>query len=507
MDIDTPVTFFRKLSPLKFIGGVFIVLCSLLLVRSYQPTLLEQVLSRGELHVVSRNGPTTYYETANGLAGFEYELLKGFADELGVELVIEDEKRIEDMLYQVASGAHYDLAAASITVTPRRSQKVLFSDPFMDVRQQIIYNTRKNAPKSSKDLVGRDLIVSSKSSHLEQLRDLKNLYPQLEWREIADAEMFDLLEMVHKGEADLALIDSHIFDLHKYAYPRAKVAYDLTETQQLAWAFPKLADKSLYQAAQNYLARIKEDGTLASITENFYSPPPIAEGETADALMFTYRLEERFPRFREYVVAAAEEFEVDWKLIAAISYQESHWDHKAVSPTGVRGLMMLTNATASEVGVSDRVDPKQSIFGGARYFKNLLARIPSRVTDEEDRLYMALAAYNVGLGHLEDARVITQKNGDNPNKWEDVRKYLPLLSKRQHYSQTKHGYARGWEPVHYVKKVANYHKILVWHEEQELRRLAVAQFDGRIDGEVKAQSHPENTLSSNGINPSTLSIL
>lgn len=488
----------RQFSKAKIVTVFLLVLCTLLLARSYQPTLLEQVQTGGELQVVSRNGPTTYYEGPGGFSGFEYELMKGFADELGVKLVIKDERRIDDMIYQLSTRGNYHLAAAGIVVTPRRSNKVLFSQPFMEVHQQVIYNTRKPAPKKPEDLIGRDLVVSNKPAHLERLRELQATFPELSWREVPGAEMFDLLEMVHEGEAELAIVDSNIFELHRYVYPRAQVAMDISEPQPLAWAFPDNKDRSLYEAAEAYLTRIKADGTLQRVTENFYRPPPIEEVTTADALMFTYRLRDRFPQWEEHLKEAAETYDLDWKLLAAISYQESHWDPKAVSPTGVRGLMMLTRATASEVGVSDRVDPKQSIFGGAQYFKNLLARIPARVTDEEDRLYMALAAYNVGLGHLEDARVLTERHGDDPNKWENVRKYLPLLSKRQYYTTTRHGYARGWEPVAYVKKVRNYHKIMAWHAEQEERRIAVAQHDQRSDDE-KARDVSGNILSRNSL--------
>jgi len=502
--LDTRMIF-RKPSLFKVTVAFALVLCTLLLARSYQPTLLEQVLADGELRVASRNGPTTYYEGPNGYSGFEYELIKGFADELGVKLVIEDEKRIDDMLYRLSTRSDYHFAAAGILVTPKRSQKVMFSHSFMEVHQQVIYNTRKRAPSSINDLVGRDLVVTAKNAHIDRLKELKIDYPDLTWREVPGAEMFDLLEMVHKGEADVAIIDSNIFELHRYVYPRAQAAFEINEPQHLAWAFPAGNDTSLFDMAQQYLERVKEDGTLQRITDNFYRPPPIEEVTTADALMFTYRLEERFPQWESHLRAAAEEFDVDWKLLAAISYQESHWDPKAVSPTGVRGLMMLTLAAASEVGVNDRVDPKQSIFGGAQYFKNILGRIPARVTDEEDRLYMALAAYNVGLGHLEDARVLTEKHGDNPNKWDDVRKYLPLLSKRQYYTKTRHGYARGWEPVAYVKKVRNYHKIMAWHAEQEERRIAVAQHDNRTQEEI-ARDAANNTLSRNSID-SALSVL
>lgn len=494
----------KVLDPLpRLLMGLFLVSCSLLLVRSYQPDTLERVLMEGELHVISRNGPTTYYEGPNGYTGFEYTLIKGFAEELGVKLVITDEEDLGKMLHRVSQGKHH-LAAAAITATPARSKKVAFTQSFTEVRQQLIYHSRKPSPTSVLDLMGKDLVVVANSSHVERLWELKETYPELSWRELPGVEAIDLLEMVHRGEADAAIIDSNAYALNRYAYPRAKVAFDISEPQQLAWAFPRSKDMSLYEAAEAYLRRIRDDGTLQTIALNFFQPMPIEEVTAGDALMFTYRLENRFPLWEQDLRAAAEKFELDWKLLAAISYQESHWDPQAVSYTGVRGLMMLTLAAASEVGVSDRVDPKQSIYGGAQYFRNLLERIPARVTNPDDRLYMALAAYNVGLGHLEDARVLTQKNGDDPNKWADVRKYLPLLSKRQYYTQTKHGYARGWEPVAYVKKVRNYRKILDWYSVQEERRLALVENNRPEDGETRTST---TNLSRNNLNTSALSVL
>lgn len=494
----------RRTGLIRLFSLTALIGCTLLLVRSHQPTVLDSILVEGELRVISRNGPTTFYEGSDGYTGFEYTLIKGFADELGVKLVIDDEANLGKVLQHVNRGS-YHLAAAGITVTPKRSKKVTFSHPFLEVSQELIYNSRLPAPESMLDLMGRDIIVVAQSAHAERLRELQEIYPELSWRELGGADMIDLLEMVHDGAADAAIVDSHAYTLNRYAFPRTLAAFEIGAPQHLAWAFPNSKDASLYDAAQAYLTRIREDGTLQQITDTFYQPMPIEEVTTGDALMFTYRLENRFPRWENDLRAAAEKFELDWELLAAISYQESHWDPDAVSPTGVRGLMMLTLATAGEVGVSDRANPNQSIFGGAQYFKNLLERIPARVTDPDDRLFMALAAYNVGMGHLEDARVLTQRHGGDPNKWSDVRKYLPLLSKEQYYTQTKHGYARGWEPVHYVKKVHSYRKILEWYSVQEERRMAVVQHDRRNGRERTSENSA--ALNRNSLNTTALSVL
>lgn len=494
----------------KLFSGLSLIFISLLLVRSYLPNTLEKVRTEGQLKVISRNGPTTYYEGPNGLTGFEYTLIKGFADELGVELVIEDEDSFNRILKEV-SGKQQHLAAAGITVTDSRSKQVRFTQSFMEVTQQLVYNSRTPAPESLLDLMGRDLVVIAESSHVERLLELRETYPELTWREEPNLEMIDLLEMVHSGNADYAIVDSNAYDINQHAYPRARIAFDISDAQQLAWAFPQSLDPSLFDAAQAYLGRIKQDGSLASLTQHFYQH--IDAVTTGDALVFSYRLEKRLPHLEEALKAAATEYDLDWQLLAAISYQESHWNPNAESRTGVRGLMMLTLATAGEMGVSDRVDPIQSIYGGAKYLRNLLDRIPARVQGE-DRMYMAIAAYNVGMGHLEDARVLTEINGGDPCKWADVRKNLPLLAKRQHYSKTKHGYARGWEPVAYVKNVRNYHKILAWHNQHEQRRLAVHQ-GNRMGNTLRASAETNletiepspSKFSRDSLNTSSLSVL
>ena len=487
-------------------SGLAIIAISLMLVRSYLPTTLEKVLTEGQLRVISRNGPTTYYEGPEGLTGFEYSLVKGFADELGVELVIQDEDSFGRIFNAVGEEQNH-LAAAGITVTPTRSKGVKFTRPFMKVKQQLIYNSRQPAPRDILDLMGKDLVVISESSHVERLQELRETYPELTWREEPALEMIELLEMIHKGEADYAIVDSNSYDLNRHAYPRAQTAFDISDAQDLAWAFAHSIDTSLFDAAQAYLDRVEQNGTLATLTDQFYKP--IVEVTTGDALLFSYRLEKRLPRWEEGLKEAAAKFDLDWQLLAAISYQESHWNPTAESRTGVRGLMMLTLATASDMGVKDRIDPSQSIYGGAKYFRNLLDRIPARVTGD-DRVYMALAAYNVGMGHLEDARVLTEIHGDDPNKWRDVRKHLPLLAKRQYYSQTKHGYARGWEPVAYVKNVRNYHKILAWHSQHEQRRLAVTHGE-KTDGQTHLPSETlqpvKSKFSRNSFNTSSLSVL
>tara|TARA_B100000161_G_scaffold253331_1_gene213750 strand:- start:15 stop:650 length:636 start_codon:yes stop_codon:yes gene_type:complete len=175
--------------------------------------------------------------------------------------------------------------------------------------------------------------------------------------------------------------------------------------------------------------------------------------------IFERKMNKQLPKYIDYFKKHTRNSIFSWQLIAALSYQESHWNHKAVSKTQVKGLMMLTKNTANYIGVKNRLDPNESVYGGVKYLENLFNRLPTSIVGS-DRIWMALAAYNVGLGHLEDARIITQRFGGNPNYWSDVKKYLPLLSKKRYYKKTKYGYARGNEPVIYVERIKAYLDII-----------------------------------------------
>jgi membrane-bound lytic murein transglycosylase F len=285
--------------------------------------------------------------------------------------------------------------------------------------------------------------------------------------------------MVNNGKYRYAVIDSNAYAIHRGLYPNTYVAFNLTQFQPIAWAFPQSEDDSLYRAARRFMLRANTNGLLAELREQYFGH--VSNMNAGGAQAFAKSSRERLPQWREKLVQAGEKYGLDWQLLAALSYQESHWNQHAKSPTGVRGLMMLTRATARDLGVN-RLDPAESIDGGARYFQQVRDKIPERIR-EPDRTWMALAAYNVGYGHLEDARILTEKMGHNPDKWTDVRNHLPLLAKRQYYKDSKHGYARGWEPVTYVQNIRHYYALLSWSSRIEEQRIATAraEADGLAD--------------------------
>ncbi len=446
-----------------------------------ETSVLAKIKAEGEMVVIMRPGSTTYYQGPDGQpAGLEYELSKRFADQLGVQLKIITPPSFPDIIPMVRRGeAHF--AAAGLSITDARQKEVRFGPGYQQITQQLIYRYGNPRPKSIADILDGDIEVVSGSSHVEQLATQQQQYPTLRWRENSELESEELLTFVWEHMIDYTIADSNEVALSQRFYPELRVAFDLGEPESLAWAFPLSDDDSLYDQAVIFFASLVDSGELAQLLERYYG-----HTESFDYVgtrKFKTHYYQRLQTYRALFENAAIENDIDWRLLAAISYQESHWNPKAVSPTGVRGMMMLTLTTARELGIRNRIDPKQSINGGARYLKSLMKRIPKRI-GEPDRTWLAIAAYNVGFGHLTDARIITGQRGLDPDKWVYVKESLPLLRQKKWYKNTRYGYARGNEPVMYVRNIRNYYDLMQ-----------------RISGDKENEQHAEDKLGESVITP------
>lgn len=422
------------------------------------PTKLQRILDEGQLVVVTRASPTTYYEGTEGPSGFEYDLARLFADHLGVELRILAPASLSAILPMVADG-RADLAAAGLAVTRERGGLVRFGPTYDRISQQLVYRKGTPPPASLADLDGQVIDVVSGSSHAERLKWLASGHPDINWYENEDADSRQLLHRVWKREISYTVANSNDVSLNQRLYPELRVAFDVTDPQALAWAFRKGEDDSLVAATEEFFAQIRDNGQLRQLHERYYGH--VQDFDYVETRRFISHIYARLPEYKPYFVAAAQRQNLDWRFLAAMGYQESHWNPAAVSPTGVRGIMMLTSTTASELGITDRIDPNDSIEGGARYFSLIKQRIAQDIA-EPDRSWFALAAYNMGLGHLEDARTLTARRGGDPLKWMDVKESLPLLARKEWFEQTRHGYARGYEALQYVENIRSYYDILVW---------------------------------------------
>src|SRR5262245_16584693 len=424
---------------------------------SRMPDALEQVRSLGALKVVTRNSPLAAYEGAAGLEGPEYELARGFAERLGVRLEITFVRSAAAALNAVARNRAH-VAAAGLVEGRDPIGRVRFGPVFQRIDQYFIYRVEDPLPKSPGDLVGRRIVVLKNSSHAASLAKLARQWPGLTWTGVKRGDALDLMDRVARGDADVTVADSTEFSLGRHFHPELRPAFKLAESEAVAWALSPHG-AILLDEVRRYFADIGSNGRLAEVLER--NRLALVRCERVDAASFVTGVRDRLPRYQAWFQEAAAETGIDWRLLAAIGYQESRWDETAVSSTGVQGLMMLTAETARRVGVANRAEPRDSIRGGARYYRLVEKTIPTRIP-EPDRTWLTLAAYNVGYGHLEDARVLTQRRGQDPDSWPDVRANLPLLAQERYFATLKRGYARGWEPVGFVRNVQTYAELLRW---------------------------------------------
>ena len=448
----------RHLPPL-----LLTALCLTFTTCSPVPCLLAQIEAEGELRVVTRNSPTTYYFGPDGETGPEYELAARLAERLGVQLHVYTVPRFGQILDDVSTRRAH-LAAAALSVTDQRLARVQFGPAYQHIRPQLIY--RRGSGSAPEDLLAARIEIVRGSAHVDALQRLRADIPELEWHETDEREVDELLGMVAQGDLDYTVADSNEFQIARHVYPDLDAAFDLGPDEPIAWAMPKCRCRQLRERISAMFAEIDASGELAALQRRYFDPTQ--DYDYVSTRAFVRHFDARLPRYRAYFVEAAADTGIDWRLLAAVGYQESHWDPNAVSPTGVRGIMMLTQRTAGMLDINDREDPRQSIIGGAIYLRMLHDRIPDRIP-EPDRTWMALAAYNIGWGHLEDARVIAEIRGLDPDNWEDVRSSLPLLTQRQWYARVRRGYARGWQPVHYIDNIQRYYNILQWMTAGEMQ--------------------------------------
>jgi len=437
------------------------------------PTQLEKIQQRGYLRILTLNSASTYFLDIDSPSGFEYQLARWFSESIGVEAGFITVSQFSDLYPELLYGTGDIVAAGLSEGESKFSSAVVYGPSYYEVKSQVLYrNGNVKRPDKLADIVGENLHIVRGSSQSRLLHNLKKEYPQLVWTELDDIGVEELIELVDTGEVNYIVADSHDISLQRRFFPELSIAFDLGEPRQLRWAFNVAEDDSLPTAINQFFKRIKEDGRLDQLIHRYYSH--VARFNYSDIQTFTQQLRERLPKYAQLFKKVAKTIDIDWRLLAAIGYQESHWNARAKSPTGVRGLMMLTQATAKQMKVKNRLDPAQSIRGGAGYFASIRDRIPERIL-EPDRSWFALAAYNVGLGHVEDARIITENNGGDPDKWIDVKKSLPLLARKKWYKQTKYGYARGWEPIKYVENIRLYYEYLIGSELKANRESGVLE--------------------------------
>lgn len=416
---------------------------------------LGKIKAYGKLVVLTRNAATTYYESRDGYSGIEYDMVISFAKYLGVKakFIVKDD--LSDLLGTLRDGKA-DFAAAGLTSTKERAEQFLFGPTYQMVTQQVVCRRGGKRPNKPADLAGLNIHVPVGSSYVNQLKKLKKLNEEINWKEVDNTDTETLLENVWQKKIDCTVADDNIVAINRRYYPELSVRFNLNKPEPLAWVLPDKAE-GLLDELEEWFEDYTDSGELENVMHRYYGY--IERFDYVDARAFQRKIKSHLPKYKNTFKKAAKKYHLSWTLLAAQAYQESHWRARAKSPTGVRGIMMLTRNTAKQLGIANRLDPIKSIMGGARYLNKLRKRLPKSVK-EPDRSWIALAAYNVGMGHIWDARKLAKSQNKNPDLWQEFSTVLPLLSQKKYYKNLKHGYARGHEPVSYVQNIRDYQDML-----------------------------------------------
>jgi membrane-bound lytic murein transglycosylase F len=419
---------------------------------------LRHVRERGVLRVGSTFGPMTYYLGAEGPEGLDYELARDFAASLGLELQVTAYPGTAGLRAALRDGKA-DLVAANLTTDASWTSDALATKPCYEMPQVVVAIRGRDRPRELTDLKGKSVLVHDGSPQQRRAAEIKRQITDLTIVDVGQGPDGDLFDRLLAGEGDVALVDAAEFAVARVRHRRLVDAF-ADQPRPVQWLVAK-SSRAIANAVDNYCAKVGGPSVLARAMQK--TLPAARKSQRVPAAEFRALSETRLPLLLPFFLQAADATGLDWRLLAALGYQESQWDPTAISPNGAQGLMMLMPATARSLGVTDSLDPQQSIDAGARYLVEQRARLPARIR-EPDRTWFTLAIYNMGFGHLEDARVLTQMNGGNADVWEDVRRHMLLLEQEYWYTKVPNGYARGGETIGLVENVRQYLALLANYE-------------------------------------------
>ncbi|MFD1007696.1 membrane-bound lytic murein transglycosylase MltF [Oceanisphaera ostreae] len=433
---------------------------------------VERIKDRKTLRVGTLYHPLSYFLRDGQEEGLDFELAQQFAHSLGEDITLSMVPAYSlSELFTLLDNGTVDMLAAGLTSTEQRRKQYRFGPSYYHIEHTLAYRNGLSRPKNPEEIQG-DILVLAGSSQAEWLHTLQQELPELHWEVRRDTDAEDLLRQVAEGKADYTLVSDLLLARTQRYYPNVQAAFTLGDPQPVAWMLPNSSDDSMLASMLDFFNQQYDSGNLAHLHEKYFGH--VQSFDYVDTRTFLQRIDKLLPQYRPLFERHAGE--LDWRLLAAMSYQESHWDPEATSYTGVRGMMMLTEDTAAQVGVKNRLDPEQSIRGGAQYLTSLIERLPESIPDGE-RIWFALAAYNIGLGHVLDVRRLTQTRQQDPNSWAQVKANLPLLHQPQWYKQTRYGYARGRETKQFVNNIRQYYQSLLWQDNAQTDASLAAQHD------------------------------
>ncbi len=451
---------------------------------------LPGLKKRKTLRLLTRNNAACYFLLRGQLLGFEYEIVNHFAkqQDLHLEIIV---AHTQEELTQLLLEGKGDLVAAFLSPTEeRREQGLAFSRPYHFAEEKLLMRANDTI-ESRADLHQRTIVARPSSAYWKTLEHLQielkqdgimvNLQAAAE-----DIETEEIINRVAEGVYDLTIADSHILNIELAWREDIKAAFTLKEAQPQAWAVRKDAPQLL--KALNEFHKKEYRGLVYNVIYNrYFKDPRRIQSYQAERIKGTNG---NFSPYDALVKQYAKQYLFDWRLIVAQMYQESQFNPTAKSWAGAQGLMQLMPRTAKQFKVKNLEDPEQNIKGGIAYLNWVRERFEDSIP-VKDRLWFALAGYNAGWGHVQDARRLAQQKGWNANRWfNHVEKAILLLSQEKYAAKARYGYVRGREPVQYVHKIRERYRAYLLADEKEA--VNVEELARLNSSKLSENDHAEN---------------
>ena len=426
---------------------------------------LDDIKRRGVLRVLTRNSSSTYFISRGEQRGFQFELMQALADELGVRLAIVVPPSRDELIQALLAGEG-DLIAAGMSISPDRAEKVRFTQTVYTASR--VFVTHRHTVKvveSVQDLAQFDIHVSLRSTTYAGVKAAERLAgaPFRIFDTGGDVEREEILERVSAGVYESTVVDESLLLLAQASGLEVEARLPLGEPKPKGWAVHPAAPE-LAAFADDFVRRHKRSGLIRMMYARYMKPSSKFAARARD-LEYRADAEGKISPYDDLFKAASKETGIDWRLLAARAYQESHWDPKAASRWGAVGLMQVLPSTAKRVGVSHHLDdPRNNVFAGARYLRRLCRVFEEDGVAKRQQMRFALAAYNAGLGHIMDARQLAELTGKDRNRWfHNVAEALKLKQDRKWHEKTRYGYARAEETVTYVSRIQSRYDVYVRH--------------------------------------------
>jgi membrane-bound lytic murein transglycosylase F len=426
---------------------------------------LTEIKASGKLRALIAYSATSYFLYRGQPMGYEYELLKRLAEDLGVELELHVSRDLDEMLTELKKGT-IDIVAHGLAITSERKQEVAFAEHLYITEQVLVQRKPDGWQKMTRDeirnalitdpieLIGDTVSVRKNSSYFKRIKNLS--------REIGGDIVIDtltgnlttdeIIKMVADGDIKYTLADNNLASINASYFPNLDVEVPLSFSQRIAWAIRPEA-KTLLKATNTWIKKEKKEKDYYVIYNKYFKNKRNFRRRVNSPF---YSLNQKqISKYDHIIKENSRQLGWDWRLLASLIYQESRFDPEAESWSGAKGLMQLMPGTAEEMGVTATADAGEVISAGSRYLKKLYDNF-EEITDSVQRIKFAMAAYNCGLSHVVDAQNLAQVKGLNNTVWDDhVEKMILALSLPQNYNHevVKYGYVRGLEPLQYVQQI------------------------------------------------------